>query len=108
MSTTIQHNVFLQKSENGKIIMVTILDEDVFEKPELIPSQAFVMATTTANIYSGMNPAVKLDMKTIVDADYWCEQQTGSPARGLGISGIITSPVWFCKKVKNFMNDLLG
>lgn len=89
-----------------KVAVVAILDKEAFNGVEL-PNQAFVMATTTTNVMTGMQPSMRLDMNHLIDADKWCTEQTGRGSKGMGISGIITSPVWFCQKVGNFLKGLV-
>ena len=100
------HNVLLQPM-GDKVLIVTIVDKDAFGDI-ILPNQSFALGTTSTNIYSGMQPSIKLDITKLQDADEWCEKQTGRPARGMGISGLLTEPIWFCQRVKNLFEKLTG
>ena len=111
---SINHNVFLQRQEpgpKGKVILVSIVDaESVGMKDS--ESQVFIIGTTTASVYSGMNPSITLEAKTKFDAKDFVElvrKETGGfveYTEGLGINGILQGPYWFIRKFKTIMEQM--
>lgn len=77
-----------QKSVNGKMILVAVVDDDMLGEnlPTIFEVQAYKMA---ANIYIGTYPQIKINTETIKDRT--------EELAGLGINGVITEEMWYCK-----------
>tara|TARA_R110000772_G_C13310268_1_gene440101 strand:+ start:26817 stop:27128 length:312 start_codon:yes stop_codon:yes gene_type:complete len=76
-----------QKSGNGKMIIVAVVDEDFMdcgEVPNIFEVQSFKQAPT---IYSGTYPNIRINVGTLKDR---------TDLNGSGISGILTNEQWYC------------
>ena len=93
-----QHNVYLQPM-GDKVIVTTIIDKSAFDGVELL-NQNFVVAVTKKDELTG-NHTMILETTKIIDADEWCKKYDGRSSKGRGIDGMLTSAVWFCKKLPN-------
>jgi hypothetical protein len=94
----------------NKIVMISIIDKEMIN--EYIPESEqgkihFVMGTTRQALSAGLNPQVSLDMKTLVEGNEWGKQVKEGDLNGRSICGIITSPVWFCRKTKDMFHGLM-
>ncbi len=107
-STNFKHNVYLQDAGDGKVVILCVVDKEALGLLE-IPSQAFCMATTMINAYTGLNPSVQLNIRELMPADEWgktCGDE--DIMQGRGVSGILKSAVWFCQRVADPFFGLLG
>jgi len=87
-----------QKSGNGKVILVAVVDESFFntsdELPNIFEVQNIKMAPT---IYSGIYPNIRVNTGTITSRE---------DLKGMGIAGILTEEGWYYKT--NDEKDLFG
>ena len=86
-----------QKSGNGKMILVAVVDEDFMdcgELPNIFECNSIKMAPT---VYTGTYPTIKVDVSTIKDR---------TDLNGSGISGILMKEQWYCSDQKQ--KDILG
>jgi hypothetical protein len=109
---SIQHPVFLRRMGSGKVMVVTVVDEESLNIPEdLEDGDCFGIAVTSNNIYTGGNPQTTIH--SIVGAEQYCKDisehlgyDVQSP-RGMGISGVMTSPYW-CIIPMQTVHDMMG
>lgn len=83
------HLAFVRKF-GDKAVVVTVLDADQLKD---IPDESFVVANTQSSIYSGMNPCITLNKHETF--------QNEEATRGNSFDGILTSPLWAIRKVKD-------
>jgi hypothetical protein len=79
-----------QKSPDGKMILVAVVDEDFFNCgviPSIIEVQCFKQAP---NIYTGTYPSIRVNTETITDRT--------EDLKGKGINGILMDEEWYIKK----------
>lgn len=97
MKTT-YFKVYGQKSPNNKIILVSVMDADVFENgdfPDQFTAQGIMMPKT---IYTGTYPTIKINTDTIEDRS--------EDLKGQGIQGVIMNEGWYSSTRKE--NDSMG
>ena len=108
MENMLRHNIMLFPSGNNKMVLVTIVDSDFIKS--LLPEDrqkdniSFTMATTRVNI--GDELTMKIDTANVLEGEEWAKKCEVDQLAGMGISGIITSPVWFCQKIRDAFNGL--
>ena len=99
------------KGPEGKVIVVTILDAETVGMADE-ESEIFYLAQTQRSLESRGNPAITLEKSSKFTSKEYIEElskKTGEyyePTEGNGISGILTSPYWFLKKVKSLAEQL--
>lgn len=93
---TIYFKAIVQKSAEGKSILVAVIPDDMLGQnlPNIFEVQVFKMPAT---IYTGTYPQIKINTDTIKDRP---------DLKGFGIAGIITESAWYNKIVKT--EDNLG
>ena len=100
MEHMLHHNVMLFPS-GSKMVIVAIVDAG-FINSQLPEDQdkgriSFAMGTTRTNI--GGELIMQINPKQIVDGEEWGKKCNEGSLNGRAISGILTSPVWFCRKI---------
>lgn len=95
MKTT-YFKMIAQKSTKEHTILIAVVPNDLLGKhlPEICEMEAFKLPST---IYTGTYPQIKINTDTI---------KSREDLIGLGVGGIITSPIWAVKEVKD--KDMLG
>ena len=108
MNEMLHSNIMLFPSGN-KMMLVTIVDADYItaQLPEEHRKDniAFAMAITRVGIDGRIS--ISIDPQTTIEGEAWGEKCNDPDLAGRSISGIITSPVWFCKKITDFFNGLM-
>ena len=111
---SIKHPVFCRKVAGGKVIVVTIMDQESFKLSDS-DSDTFFLATSSSNIDNKLScPTIRIDQNSKTDtkkyseiveklAGYKVEDTIGS-----SIDGILKSPYWFIRKSDNALDDLLA
>jgi hypothetical protein len=109
-----QHPVFIRrigKGPTGKVIVVTILDAETVCMAD-DESEIFYLAQTQKTLESRSNPAITLEKSSKFTSEEYIKaisKSTGEyveSTEGKSISGILTSPYWFLKKVKSLTEQL--
>lgn len=98
-SSLYAHSVYLQPTGDDRVLLITIVDKAALGL-DAMPPQVFCMAHTSINIYTGERPSIQLDIKNAIPANEWGKQCGDDEAfAGRGVSGLLKSAVWFCKKL---------
>ena len=103
----IQHPVFL-RCQGEKTIIVTIVDTEDLGLP--VDGDMFIVAGTSSSIYSGNNPTITLDNRTLIRSKAFLKtlkvDQEEEPTEGNSIEGILRMPIWFVKKCKSILEQM--
>lgn len=108
---SIQHPVFLRRVKEGKVIVITVMDEETLNLPEGMTEDCFGIATTSNNIYTDGKPQMKIN--TVVSSDQYVKDisdQMGYEVehpRGQGVNGILRGPYWCIIPMKT-VEDIMG
>ena len=104
-----QHPVFIRrvgKGKEGKVIVCTILNADAFNLDDN-ESDVFFIASTESNLYTGNKPTITIEPRSKLQSEEYTKAGNCESTIGNGISGILTSPLWFIKKTKSVL-ELMG